>query len=182
EARGARLRRRVRDRAVLSPPVRRRPHEPRGIPAARRAARAVRPRRPRRDGARPCAGDGELEGDVAGREVVVTRRPRFGRASRTGRARRILRVLAVNVLVFVALLVVAHLSASLAIDGAVLYRRFFLPSDDRVELPNYTDKEKARVVLGEFHQLETRYAPFVGWRREPFAGEAVTIDDRGDRV
>lgn len=94
----------------------------------------------------------------------------------------IVKLLAINLGVFVALLAGLNLIVSIGIDAGALYRRFFLPSDDRVGLPNFPDQERARQVLGEFHQLETRYQPFVGWRREPFRGETTTVGADGNRV
>jgi lysophospholipase L1-like esterase len=98
------------------------------------------------------------------------------------RARRIARLVAINLGVFVVLLAGLNLIASAIIDGGQLYRRFFLPGDDRVALPNYPDKQRARQILGEFNQLETRYVPFVEWRREEFHGETTTIGADGKRM
>jgi hypothetical protein len=98
------------------------------------------------------------------------------------RRRSIGKVIAINLAVFVGLLAGLNLVASIAIDGRLLWRRLFLPSDDRAALPNYTDKERARRTLGEFHRLETRYEPFVAWRREEFHGETTTVDAEGNRV
>ena len=96
--------------------------------------------------------------------------------------RRIRRVIAINLAIFVALLAGLNLLASAIIDGGQLYTRFFLPGDDRIALPNYPDKERARKILGEFNQLETRYVPFVEWRREEFHGETTTVGRDGNRV
>jgi hypothetical protein len=96
--------------------------------------------------------------------------------------RRIGKVIAINVAVFLGLLVGLNLVASLFIDGRVLWRRIVLPSDDRIDLPNYADKARAKQILGEFHQLETRYVPFVEWRRQEFHGQTTTIDADGNRV
>jgi hypothetical protein len=98
------------------------------------------------------------------------------------RRRSLGKVIAINLAIFVGLLLGLNLIASLLIDGGALWSRFVLPSDDRVDLPNYSDKERARLILGEFHQLETRYEPFVEWRREEFRGETTTVDAAGNRV
>jgi hypothetical protein len=91
-------------------------------------------------------------------------------------------VIAINLGIFVVLLAGLNLLASALIDAGQLYRRFVLPGDDRVDLPNYPDKERARRILGEFHQLETRYVPFVEWRREEFHGETTTVGADGNRA
>jgi lysophospholipase L1-like esterase len=96
--------------------------------------------------------------------------------------RGIVKVIAINVAVFLGLLLGLNLIVSIAIDAGSLWNRLVLPNDDRVDLPNYTDKAKARQILGEFHQLETRYEPFVEWRREEFHGETTTIDAAGNRT
>ena len=94
----------------------------------------------------------------------------------------LVKLVAVNLGVFVLLLAGLNLLVSLGIDATTLSHRFFLPSDDRASLPNYPDEQRARRILGEFHQLETRYVPFVGWRRQEFHGAATTVGADGDRV
>ena len=55
-------------------------------------------------------------------------------------------------------------------------------SDERVDLPNYVDKEHSRKIFAETRLLETRYLPFVEWGRKPARGEVVNINEAGERV
>ena len=75
-----------------------------------------------------------------------------------------------------------NLLASVILDVQKEVARRFLPSDSRVALPNYPDKARAKQILGEFKQLQTRFVPFVDWTREPFRGQTTTIDATGQRV
>ncbi|MBI5504349.1 MAG: hypothetical protein HY899_06085 [Deltaproteobacteria bacterium] len=100
----------------------------------------------------------------------MSRKPSFGR-----------RVM-FNTALVVVLLAVLNLLASVILDGRRIYRSLVLPSDERAGLPNYPDKQWARQVLGEFNQLETRYVPFVEWRRAEYHGKAVTVRPDGDRA
>ncbi len=89
---------------------------------------------------------------------------------------------AFNAVLVVVLLVALNLLAAVILDGHRIYTTLVLPSDNRAELPNYPDKELSRQILGEFNQLETRYVPFVEWRREEFHGKTTTVGADGDRV
>lgn len=87
-----------------------------------------------------------------------------------------------NTVLVVVLLAALNLIASVILDGRRIYGSLVLPSDKRAKLPNYPDKQWARQILGEFNQLETRYVPFVEWRRAQYHGKAVTVGADGDRV
>lgn len=87
-----------------------------------------------------------------------------------------------QVLAVLVLLAVLNLVASAILDGKKLYGSLVLPSDDRAELPNYPDKARGRRILGEFQQLETRYVPFVEWRRAEYHGKTTNVGADGDRV
>lgn len=49
-------------------------------------------------------------------------------------------------------------------------------------LPNYAGEEWARQHFKEYYELgEAEYAPYYGWRRPPFRGETINLDDKGMR-
>lgn len=95
---------------------------------------------------------------------------------------RVVRLIAGNVLVFLLLVLVANGIAAGAYDLSDWWSDRKEKADERVDLPNYVDKERARKVFAETRQLGTRYVPFVEWKRKPFRGETVNIDEEGDRI
>ena len=48
-------------------------------------------------------------------------------------------------------------------------------------LPNYLGAEWARQHFLEFNELNAVYMSYYGWRRSPYSGETIKIDDRGLR-
>lgn len=52
----------------------------------------------------------------------------------------------------------------------------------RYRLPNYANKERAKLHFQELLQLKSEYRPFVGWSLIEFFGETINIDASGDRV
>lgn len=90
--------------------------------------------------------------------------------------------LAFQALLVLALLATLNLLAALTLDVKKLYTSLVLPFDPRAELPSYPDKGRARQILGEFQQLETRYVPFVEWRRAEYHGQTTNVGADGDRV
>jgi hypothetical protein len=72
--------------------------------------------------------------------------------------------------------------ASVFIDGRALQRRWFPSADVKSKRKSFEGYELAAQVSREFKQIETRYKPYVGWTRAPFAGETTTVNDEGDRV
>ena len=95
---------------------------------------------------------------------------------------RILRLVLGNVLVLVLLVLVANVIAAGAYDYSNWWSDQKEKPDERVDLPNYVDKERAKLIFAETRKLETAYVPFVEWRRRPFRGEAVNVDENGRRI
>jgi len=95
---------------------------------------------------------------------------------------RLGKLVAFNAVLVVALLVALNLVAALILDLSRAWELNVLPSDKRAGLPNYPDKQLSRQILGEFNQLQTRYVPFVEWRRAPYHGKTTTVDADGYRV
>ncbi len=94
-------------------------------------------------------------------------------------AKGVLRLVAINLLVFLVIVVCLNLISGLLLD--IDFKRDLL-RDERADLPSYEDHARAALILHEFHELKTRYEPFVVWSRRPFQGETTTVDAAGDRV
>jgi hypothetical protein len=54
-------------------------------------------------------------------------------------------------------------------------------SDARAGLPNYRDVDWAETHFREFLELEQAHHSYVGWRRLPYRGETINIDENGTR-
>ena len=56
------------------------------------------------------------------------------------------------------------------------YLKIFKKNNDiRADLPSYSNKLKAKIVLKEFNELSTEYKAFLGWRRKPYVSEYTNI-------
>jgi lysophospholipase L1-like esterase len=53
--------------------------------------------------------------------------------------------------------------------------------DSRAALPNYRDIDWADTHFREFLELEIAHHSYVGWRRLPYRGETINIDENGTR-
>lgn len=110
------------------------------------------------------------------------------------RTRRIVALVALNLLIFLALAVVTNIASSLLLElsenASVRHRVHSIfgvgrtPVTDKADLPPYAGKEAhAREVWKELEQSKSvEYAPFVEWRRKPYRGKWVTVSDSGDRI
>lgn len=102
------------------------------------------------------------------------------------------RLLAINVGVTLGLLFGLNLLAHIVMTvGEQVVRLFNLEGGfaeidaDRTtaELPNYAGRsEEIFQLLRETSTVELHYTPYLGWAREPFAGEHITIGEDGDRL
>lgn len=96
--------------------------------------------------------------------------------------RRALLLLVGNLLVLLLLILVANAVTAAIYDLSDWWSDHKEKSDERVDLPNYLDKERSRKVFDESRRVETRYVPFVVWGRRAFRGETVNVNEAGDRV
>jgi hypothetical protein len=96
--------------------------------------------------------------------------------------RRILRLVVGNVAVFVLFVLVVNLVTSAAYDLSNWWSDRREKPDERVDLPNYVDKDHSRKIFSEMRKLGTRYVPFIEWSRKPFQGETINVDEAGDRI
>lgn len=73
-----------------------------------------------------------------------------------------------------------------AVDAALILRhqinkKLATGPDRRADLVNYADESQARQHFAELLALPSSYESFVGWRRLPFRGQTITIDENGLR-
>lgn len=113
--------------------------------------------------------------------------------SRATLPRRLLRVawlVVTNIVVLVALLLFTNLLSAIAMTQLPTLRTLAgwlgrdrpPPVSAYVDLPQYRDKAKARVIWEEFDESrEVVFTPFVEWRRKPYTGTTVHIGEQGDR-
>lgn len=86
-----------------------------------------------------------------------------------------LKIAAINLVVFAVLLILVNWACS-----AYLKKQNHA---NRAELPNYSaDYEHAKAVFADYHRLQHRYEPFVGWKMLPYNGKTTHISKDGRRT
>lgn len=98
------------------------------------------------------------------------------------RLRALLRRLALHSLLVVAAWLALLLVAALGGDALNAIKTAWPKRDARIDLPNYADKAKARVLFDGFKRTVEDYVPFVVWRRLPLATPYVNIGPDGLRL
>lgn len=93
----------------------------------------------------------------------------------------------INFGVLLALLLSANTLSALIIDGKRFFDRVLslddADVDSRAYLPVYADIRYAREMFIEFRETSKFfYRSYVGWSREQYSGNTITIDEEGDRV
>ena len=98
-------------------------------------------------------------------------------------ARRLALLVLANFIAVAALWLVLLLVGAIGEDVYLLAKRRFFPKiSERVWLPNYPDKDKARRMFQDYRKMEETYVPYVAWMRLPLASENVNIGPDGRRV
>lgn len=88
---------------------------------------------------------------------------------------RILKFVAINLVVFAVLLAMVNWACGVYMKNATRSRR--------AELPNYArNYEHAKNVFADYHRVGHRYEPFVGWRTLPYKGSTTNISSEGLRT
>ena len=88
---------------------------------------------------------------------------------------RVIKIAAINITVFVILLVALNWASGIYLKKA--------SRSNRAELPNYEkDREYARAVFTDYNSIQHRYEPFVGWKALPFKGKTTHISQAGLRT
>ncbi len=92
------------------------------------------------------------------------------------------RVMVMNVLVFLGAALVINFLAALYLDGRHLWKTVFIPIDEKANVVSLPDRDYAHLIYREKKQLDTQYIPYVAWGRKPFSGKTITINHDGDRT
>lgn len=90
-----------------------------------------------------------------------------------------LKVVLFNVLLFLTLLLLLIATPAI-IELAHIERKG--KENSKSVLPNYAAIPWAKQHYRELGSLNTEYFDFIGWRRKPFSGTTITINDEGYRV
>jgi len=92
-----------------------------------------------------------------------------------------MRTFLLNILVFTCISIALYFSIPIAyfITNSLRFSlaSSVLSSDNRADLPNYERLPWAKKHFQEFNALQTDYYSYVGWRRRPFAGETINIEN-----
>lgn len=81
----------------------------------------------------------------------------------------------INLAIFAVLLVIVNW-------GCGLYLKK-VNRADRAALPNFSrNHDHAKTVFADYHSIQHRYEPFVGWRTLPYNGETTHISEAGLRM
>jgi hypothetical protein len=95
---------------------------------------------------------------------------------------KFLKLIAVNLAVLLACILVLNLFVSIYLDVEDWVTDEFPSYDERIDLPNFVNKEWSNTIFTDTKRLSTRYEPFVAWSRDEYDGEAVHVNAQGDRV
>lgn len=93
-----------------------------------------------------------------------------------------MRTLLINLAVFLLMLAALVLLPPLGFDAYQALRQTWGAGDARAGLPNYRGVDWAAQHFREFARLSTSYFDFIGWRRAPFSGATVNVDEQGYRI
>jgi hypothetical protein len=92
--------------------------------------------------------------------------------------KKILRLIFINIAILLTILIFLNISSILIFNVYNLLKSDF---DPRSNLPNYKNITWAETHFKEFKNLPSVYRSYVGWRRLPFNGKTINIDERGIR-
>jgi lysophospholipase L1-like esterase len=88
-----------------------------------------------------------------------------------------MKTLLINIAVFCTLWVVVHLALIAGNDAL----KYLGSKESKANLPNYAAHDWAAKHFSEFGEQEYQYRSFLGWRRLPYSGETINIDEKGVR-
>ncbi|NDV27817.1 SGNH/GDSL hydrolase family protein [Desulfovibrio sp. JC010] len=92
-----------------------------------------------------------------------------------------------GIILLITLLLIAALNllAGLFVDKVLEQRKSYTHStrgNNRYRLPNYKNTSWAEKHFQEFDSLASTYSSYVGWRRKPYTGKTIIIDENGFRI
>lgn len=104
----------------------------------------------------------------------------MGSSEKIPRFKSVIIVVVRNVLITLILCFILNMLAGIVMEW--IERPGGIKGDKRWKLPNYEAyRDTARIIFEEYNRTTTTYQPFVGWRREPFAGRTTNVDSMGRR-
>jgi len=99
--------------------------------------------------------------------------------------KKVLKLIWYNLLVLLALLMIVEFISMIYLDGTHLFHTddkvMKQAWDKRANLPNYNGVKWARTFFYEHSKMRTEYRSFIGWKKLPFKGKTINIDDQGIR-
>jgi len=96
--------------------------------------------------------------------------------------KKVLTLIAVNLLILFMLLIVINFVLVLIAETEQVIKRFGGFADERAKAPNYANIGWAKKHFEEYNSSPSEYRSYIGWRRLPFKGETVHIDEQGIRM
>jgi len=98
------------------------------------------------------------------------------------RQRGFVKLVMINILVFLMVALFVNFLAAVYLDGRHLWKRIFVPIDEKASVESLPDQDHAYLIYREKEQLATQYIPYVAWGKKPFSGKTITINSEGDRT
>lgn len=98
------------------------------------------------------------------------------------RLQPLLKLISINLLVFIGLILSLLFIMSLAGDTVNYAKTFFPKNDKRAELPSYQDHDKARRIYRDLRISNSLYTPFTEWRQPQYTSENLNINENGYRI
>lgn len=100
--------------------------------------------------------------------------------------KKILKLIGINLIVLIGILLLVNIAAISIFQGFQLYQAarsdVTRSGDRRATLPNYSDIPWAKTHFEEFAALSSEYRSYYGWRRLPFEGRTIVINEKGVRI
>ncbi|MCK9613858.1 MAG: hypothetical protein M0R16_13355 [Bacteroidales bacterium] len=93
--------------------------------------------------------------------------------------KKLFKLIAINIVVFIGLLITVNLLVILIFQGHKIINKEI--ADTRGNLPNYKNIDWAHKHFKEFKELPTEYRSYIGWRRLSYKGETININEQGIR-
>jgi len=98
---------------------------------------------------------------------------------------KLLKLVFINIVVFVGLLIFLDLAVILIyqLNNAEVFSFFHKKNENfRVQLPNYKSIKWVRKHFEESRDVQSEYISYIGWRTLPYAGQTINIDKQGIRI
>ena len=100
--------------------------------------------------------------------------------------KKALKIFFYNLLVFVSLIIILNFLAALYLDLSQLTNptnnKKTSLKDNRANLPNYKNISWSETFFKEFHELKSEYRSYYGWRRLPYLGKTIHVNNQGIRL